>query len=221
MHFFPSSGNISAPYPAHCKLSLFGGGLEPKTVMLEGARISQPDGLFLDDVFPNLKEGGGFYGLFVELHTPQPRVDISASGCVVEFHSTIHMSRFWPVRLTKEGMAERRGALPLIQDPFQTSSVVIVNGSQESFRPTLTSSRLVRSQEIVRQPLSVPSIEPYSVAEVPIPATYFDEIQPQECGFGLMRMAGIEMPSELPPGCAVYVMYRDATSTHPVSVCAL
>src|SRR5262249_17243193 len=104
---------------------------------------------------------------------------------------------------------------------FQTTSVVIVNGSKTAFRPTLTSSRLVRGEEIVRQPLSVPTIDPYTVAEVPIPSSYYDDIRPQECTFGLMRMAGIELTSMLPPYCAVYIMYRDASSTHPVSVCAL
>ena len=56
VHFFPSGGGVTAPYPANCMLNLFSltvdesiGGLahklEEKKIVLEGARLSQPDGV--------------------------------------------------------------------------------------------------------------------------------------------------------------------------------
>ena len=221
VHFFPSAGGSSVPYPAQCKLSLFGNGTEPRSVVLEGARLSHPDGLWLDDAFPHMRECAGNYGLFVELETSQPRVDIAASGCVIEFHSSLHLTRFWPLTVAKDGKATRRGALPLVQDAFQTSSIVLVNGSQEGIRPTLRATALQRTGKVFTAPLTIPAIEPHSVAEVPVPATFFDEIAPQECSYGLLRMAGLELETELPAGVSVFVLYRDASNTHPVSVCGL
>lgn len=209
------------PYPAQCKLSLFGNGMEPRSVVLEGARLSQPDGLWLDDAFPQMKEGAGLYGLFVELQTPQPRVNIEASACVMELHSSLHLTRFGPARLGEDGCAARRGALPLIQDAFQTSSVVLVNGSDEAIRPGLRATCLRRVGRVEAMPIAVPSIGPRSVAEVPLPASFFDEIEPQECSYGLLRMAGVELETELPAGIAVFMLYRDASTTQPVSICGL
>jgi hypothetical protein len=221
VHFFPSSGGVSAPYPAQCKLTLFGTGVEPKSVILEGARLSQPDGLWLDDAFPNLRQGGGFLGLFIELHTPQPRVDITSSGCVVELHSALNLTRFWPLHLGKDSLSERRGALPVVHDPFQTSSLLLVNGSGASFRPKLLSTRLQRDGRVVEAQVPVSELAAFSVAEVPLSQTYFDDSHPLECSFGLLRMAGVELTEPLPADTAVYVLYRDASSTNPLSVCAL
>ncbi|NDC37222.1 MAG: hypothetical protein EBZ48_04125 [Proteobacteria bacterium] len=220
VHFFPSAGGVSAPYPARCKLTLFGNGGEPRSVVLEGARLSHPDGLWLDDAFPQMREGAGMYGLRVELETAQPRVDMDASGCVIEFHSSLHLTRFWPVKLSKDGAAQRRGALPLIQDPFQVSSIVVVNGGAEAIRPTVRATSLQRTGQVAIDALPLPAIPAMSVAEVPIPQTFFDDVAPQECSFGLLRMAGAEL-AELPGDAVVFVVYRDPSTTNPVSVCSL
>jgi len=45
VHFFPSAGNVSAPYPALCKIRAFSDGDTIGEVTLEGARLSHPDGL--------------------------------------------------------------------------------------------------------------------------------------------------------------------------------
>jgi len=192
-----------------------------RSVVLEGARLSQPDGLWLDDAFPQIREGAGLYGLFVELETPQPRTDLEASGCVVELHSSLHLTRFWPAKLSKEGHSPRRGALPIVLDAFQTSSLVIVNGHTEGIRPTLKSTAQQRSGKVLSAPLSIPMVEPQSAAEIPIPPTFFEEIIPQECSYGLVRVAGLELEGVLPAGVAAFVLYRDASNNHPVSVCGL
>ena len=99
VHFFPSGGGVTAPYPANCMLNLFSltvdesiGGLahklEEKKIVLEGARLSQPDGVRLDQAFEDLSQGvKGFFGITVELSTGQPKVDLSGSSCIIEHSS--------------------------------------------------------------------------------------------------------------------------------------
>jgi hypothetical protein len=107
LHFFPSSDNASAPYAASCTLTLFGAGGVRSSVVLEGGRLGHPDGLRLEDAFPALKgEASGVFGLEVEISTPQPRLDVTSSGCVVEIVSQGLPVRFAPKKLLKAEVSE-------------------------------------------------------------------------------------------------------------------
>lgn len=108
-HFFPSSESASAPYSASCKLSLFGNDLPANTVVLDGARIGHPDGVRLDDAFPILRQQqvGGLFGLEVEVSTPQPRLDVDVSECVVEILFQGLPVRFMPKRTLGRARPER------------------------------------------------------------------------------------------------------------------
>jgi hypothetical protein len=107
LHFFPSSDNASAPYAASCTLTLFGPGGMRSSVVLEGGRLGHPDGLRLEDAFPALKgEVSGVFGLEVEISTPQPRLDVTSSGCVVEIVSQGLPVRFAPKKLMRAEVSE-------------------------------------------------------------------------------------------------------------------
>src|SRR5690606_18742719 len=83
VHFFPHSANTTAPYPVVATITIFGAGLKTASVSLEGARLSQPDGVRLDAIFEDLATGvQGLPGIEVELHSNQRRVDMSASQVV-------------------------------------------------------------------------------------------------------------------------------------------
>lgn len=85
VHFFPSAGNVTAPYAANCKLTVFGRGLTRRSLQIEGARLSHPDGLKIEDVFPEVRENtSSLYGIEIELSTGQQRVDMSASSSIFE-----------------------------------------------------------------------------------------------------------------------------------------
>ncbi len=98
MHFFPASDAATAPYPATCKLTLFGRDFPSKSVTLEGGRLGYPDGVRIEDAFPMLNSlGGGSYGLEIEISTTQPRLDLVGSSCSVDFHSQGMSAHFRPV----------------------------------------------------------------------------------------------------------------------------
>jgi hypothetical protein len=101
VHFFPSAGSITAPYPATYKLSIFGGNeIEEKRVVLEGARLSQPDGVRVEDVFPALaSQNAGIYALVIEVTGSESRVDVQPSQCIVELASKGGSARFIPRRM--------------------------------------------------------------------------------------------------------------------------
>lgn len=90
LHFFPFAGSISATYQADISIKVFGNDLEEVDVVLEGARLSQPDGLFLDEIFPILFENyQGFFGIEVEVNCDQQQVsDLSSSSCIIEIYNT-------------------------------------------------------------------------------------------------------------------------------------
>ena len=135
VHFFPSAQITSAPYPVVFKLSIFGKDIQPKYVALEGGRLGQPDGVRLEDAFPQLAEGvSGLIGLKIEVTTPQPRIDLSPSQCVMEIISSAQSVRF---NLRQVGQTEKRSNAPQpqksvpivagINDAFFLSSLALVN----------------------------------------------------------------------------------------------
>lgn len=223
VHFFPSAGGVTAPYAAQCKLSIFCHGSERKSVVLDGARLSQPDGVWLDDAFPELRSANGLVGMEVEIHTTQPRVDMSASGCILEFHSGLGLSRYSPVMLDVDAVPL---PLPLIKDGFATSSLVIVNGSDAEIQPKLLSSRLVRAMtseqaNCVTSALAVSAIPARSIEEVNLPENFFTEVIPTECSWGLVRLAGVALAASLPKDAVGYVAFRDPVNGQLLSVSAL
>ena len=97
IHFFPASLGSGAPYPAQCHLSLLVGQVR-KSVQLDGARLGQPDGLWVEDAFPVLREQGGLFGLEITVATSQPRVEVGASSGVMALASRLPdcpSLRFW------------------------------------------------------------------------------------------------------------------------------
>ncbi len=236
VHFFPSEGGVTAPYPASCSLRVFGAGIIEKRVVIEGARLSHPDGVRVEDAFPALKsDGTGIFGLEIEVETLQPRIDISASGCVVELASKGHSARFWPKRLleiptgvikgakAKEVAAEAEvkqkvAVAPILKDSFSTTSLVVVNGSGESFRPNLCA--VASSGDSEEIPLA--SLSEGNAAETNLEEGFFQNAHTEECTWGTVRSKPMVLrdPSSY-EGKGVFLMYRDALTRRPVSVYAL
>lgn len=251
VHFFPSSGNVTAPYPSNCKITLFGKGLDRKTILLEGARLSQPDGVKLEEAFPALKGGdvNGLFGVIVEMSTNQPRIDVSPSACIVELTTRAHSVRYWPKPLqnglsTKTGTKEiSRGMV--VQDALNQSSLVIVN--PETHTLSARCSLLVGEKEGVvvdkesgpQEGMHTFDLKSHEVAgenaiEIPLDDILMQEMRPQECSFGLSRLASIAVEvapsaeqgqgsatSGLHSHSGVYIMYRDTATKRPLSVIAI
>lgn len=208
VHFFPSAGNVTAPYPAQCKLTVFGQGLQRRSVMLEGARFSQPDGVRVDAAFPALQEGlPGLFGLIVEITSTQPRVDLSASSCIVEFVSAAPSVKYVPrAVLGDEPVSPEYSTALGIRDAFNVSSVVVVNASYASYSPKLT----------------IPGVQMdfggETVGEIELQEALFRERVPSEASFGLCRTLPISVSADYSAETAYFMMYRDSATKRPVSV---
>ncbi len=237
VHFFPSEGGVTAPYPATCALRIFGQGLIEKKVVIEGARLSHPDGVRVEDAFPALKSDQiGLIGLEIEVATPQARVDISSSCCVVELASKGHSAKFWPKRLLpiptasqlllqpKKNEEEQpvRPSLPRVvaalRDSFSTSSIVVINGGSDAYRPGLCA--VTASAEA--QEMTLPTLSAGSATETALEDGFFSDALMRECSWGLSRVKSLVLRDAVSmESKAVFLVYRDALTRRPVSVFAL
>lgn len=217
VHFFPASNaGVSAPYPAECRLTLFGNGIEPKSVVLEGARFSQPDGIRLDEAFPSLREGNSsFFGLEIEISTIQPRIDITGSACIIEFIGSGQSCRFRPAL-----RSAYIGGRPLLglKDGFNSTSFVVVNGSNEVYKPQFN---LSENGELYPLPQVIEPVAARNVLEIELAPSVLDNLKPNECSWGLLRARGIWAGPNEVPDVTSYVLYRDAATKRPVSIRAI
>lgn len=208
VHFFPSSGDVSAPYPATCRLTVFGQGRSSKTVALEGARLSQPDGVRCEDIFPELgDENSNFFGIELEITSPQPKLDLSASACVIELGTRSQSTRYAPLRVGENAVTSQPTLL--VKDALTTTSIVVVNASAEPFDCDLGVTGA-----------SVREVPARSVEELAISDQVFDSVQPQQCSFGLLRARRGFIRAHAPLQ-GIFVLYRDAVNKRPMSVMPL
>lgn len=222
VHFFPSSGAVGAPYLAHCKLAIFGNGIKKASIVVEGARLSHPDGLWIEDAFPHLAQSPrGLYGLEIEVTTMQPRVMLSGSSCIVEISSGERLSRYQPLAQKKGLTIPELGEGFCIKDPFCFSSVIAVNPSDAILNPELDAvvHRDVHKGEL--KGLACDRVAPLSVAELPMEPMFYEEGTIKECSWGLMRARRIQRKARMRPDAAYYLMFRNGRDRFPTAVSAL
>ena len=236
VHFFPTAGSTASHQPITCVLSLFGKGIEKRTVMLDGGRLNQPDGVRLEEAFPTLRnEASGIFGLEIQLSSQQGRVNLLSSQAAIELISPqasimYYSAPFVPdvdeVVASEPGAdisqrlaaARRRSFVGVgVQDAFLTTSLIMVNSTNETVRPAIFHGVGEEAQS-----LPVGNISPESAMEIPLEESLFRNTTPHECLWGLSRAEKISVgPDSLTPHTAFYVMYRDPVSKRPISVCAL
>jgi hypothetical protein len=236
VHFFPTAGSTTSHQAITCVLSLFGKGIEKRAVMLDGGRLNQPDGVRLEDAFPTLRnEASGIFGLEVQLSSQQGRVNLLQSQAAIELvspqASILYYSSPFVADLSEVAAPEPSGDLMQrlaaarrrsfvgvgMQDSFVTTSLVMVNSTNETVRPSIFHGVGEEAQS-----LPVGNITPESAMEIPLEESLFKRTSPHECLWGLSRAEKISVgPDSLTPHTAFYVMYRDPVSKRPVSVCAL
>jgi hypothetical protein len=196
VHFFPAAGVTTGPYSISCTFTLFGKGVEKKSVTVDGGRLGQPDGIRLEDAFPVLRsDASGIFGLTLELSCQQQRVNMLPSQAAIELvspQSTVlyGLPRFSPTPGTSEegveaentvdAMAPQQAAVFL--DSFTTTSLVVINPNKRVLKPNVY--RLVNG---VRTPLHVGTVAGESAVEIPLEEIILKESAPFECSWGLMR----------------------------------
>lgn len=232
VHFFPVAANVHGPQNVLCKLTLFGKGIERKSVVLDGGRLGQPDGLRVEDAFPVLRgEMAGLFGLEIELSTPTERVNLLSSQACIEIVSSSFSVTYFAapftaaimdvsdIRVGQEivvGTRRRARSLIALQDEALVTSLVIVNGTSEALRPAVA-----RVQDATASPLQVGTVTAESAVEVSLDEALFRESGTQEVSWGTTRCEGIHFADMPGPSLGYYTMYRDAVTKKPLSVCAL
>ena len=237
IHFYPSCGSVTAPYAANCKITIFGGGLDGQAITIEGARLSYPDGIRLEDVFPELREGvDGLFGVIFEISTIQPRVDLSGSQCVIELASRGLSVKFQASRylepaqspledttLVEDEKPEEttpREPIPVLglHDDFSATSFIVANGSELPWKP-----EIVRTSggEFVEIESAATEVEPGGVKEFSIDDSAYADSEPHSSSWGLIKKGTLFVDNPPSESVAVYACYRDVLTKRPVSVSAL
>jgi len=250
VHFFPSAGNVTAPYPVNCKLSVFGPWDGKKSLTIEGARLSQADGIRVEEVFPDYIGGPdsgegqeGAYGLEIELSIFQPGIDISASSCIVELQSQTSTAsyRASPMRvldqssakdtksremseeIVAEGEDEKQNIASFIavHDAYHTSSLVVLNSGSGKFVPALLERGFENNEEALMPFPHSLELAPVSLVEHRFNAEDFAKVEPVECSFGLFRAKQLYLRQGAASDSIMYALYRDKVSNQPISVSAI
>lgn len=234
VHFFPTASGSTSHHSVTCVLTLFGKGIEKKSIMLDGGRLNQPDGVRLEDAFPTLRgEASGIFGLEVSLACPQGRVNLLSSQAAIEFVSQSSSLLYVSAPFTPENdeqvsvqgelnaqlVASRRKSFVGVgvQDSFLSTSLVMVNSTDDVVRPSVFHGVGEDAPS-----LPVGNISALSAVEIPLEESLFKNATPHECLWGLSRAEKIAIaPDSLSPHTAYYLMYRDPVSKRPISVCAL
>jgi|688.fasta_scaffold174979_2 hypothetical protein len=198
IHFFPSAGMTTGPYSITCTFTLFGKGVERKSVAVDGGRLGQPDGIRLEDAFPALRgDISGVFGLQLELSCQQQRVNMLPSQASVElvspqFSVLFGFPKFTPVDSPSDEAvdteSEKDSEVPPckqgvgILDSFTTTSLIVINPSKAVVKPNIFK---VNNGE--RSPLHVGTVAAESAVEIPLEESLLRDSQPFECSWGLMR----------------------------------
>ena len=213
-----------------CRLSLFGRGIERRSVQLDGGRLNQPDGLRVEDAFPLLNlDGAGLIGLEVQLTCPQGRVDITRSRVVMEMVSPDFSVAYSAADLRPEPLEAGEGIDADatqeestivgvgLKDAKATSSLVIINANDDAARPELRHYGVNGEA-----PLQIGTAAANSVTEFPLDEVLARHGHLRETLWGQIRVdrmwGGVPANSD---SLAYYMIYRDPTSKKLLSVCAL
>ena len=220
VHFFPSSGAVGAPYLSHCKFSIFGNGIKNSSVVIEGARLSHPDGLWLKDAFPKLKQSPqGLFGLEIEVMTNQPRVLLAGSGCIIEVCSDQGVTRFVPVSQKKGATEPEVGGGMSIKDPFCTTSIVAVNPTESILNPEIDAVHHGQSERKGElSGVGFDRVAPRSAQELALEPLFYESGFIRECSWGLARGRRLQRSSKQSPSAAYYTVYRSGREKFPISV---
>lgn len=230
VHFFPNGGSTGGHYPVACSLTVFGKGIETRSIRLDGGRLNQPDGIRLEDAFPALTtDSSGICGLEVHLSCPQGRVNLTSSRVVIEmvspqFSLTYSAAPFVP---DLEGDVDAASSLILkphrpgvavgIQDESCSTSLIVVNASSSILKPDF-----VGVAKGIESPLQLGTAAERSATEFPLDDALCGHAQRKECLWGDSKIEKLwsntlrDMPM-----VESYLLYREPRSRRPISVCAI
>ncbi len=218
LHFFPSSQKVVAPYPVTCKITFFSEKRLIKSVVLDGLRLSHPDGVRVEDLLAGAAADapGGLVGVEIEIDTKGRNTDLSESDCLVELECQDNSLHYRARPYLKKGDPERVKRVPLFcgelgsdtEEMSQHTSLVFVNSSETEQQ--LTYHTVNGSTESVEMKL-----EPRAVVERRLDDS-------AACCVDGDPLQMVELSHEGAADSIVgYILYRDVKTNLPLSVSSL
>jgi len=228
VHFLPATPGSATPYPVDISVSIFGRGVPKRTISLEGARLFNPDGVRVEDIF-SLADADeeAALALQVEVRTVQSKSDISASQCLIEFPSLEGGIIFSPGRAVIDESSQAppqpiddqryERVILAMKDAQLCPSVLVVNCRQSELRPEIYYRDLKESPKAL-MPLG--QVAPMSALERKLDGTVFGEPQPREMSWGNLRSRILSAESGQ-KDMAMFLIYREVKTSKMISVHAL
>jgi hypothetical protein len=231
VHFFGSAGTTAGHYPVGCELTVFGKGVERRSVRLDGGRLNQPDGIRIEDAFPSLAaETSGICGLEVRLDCPQARINLLNSRIVLEMVSPQFSLSFTAAPCSADTLQAEGGAQSLepklarrmpvgiaLHDQLCSASLVVVNASTDLIRPEVR--HVLRDAEA---PLHLGTVAAESVVEFPLDEALCKQGLVHEALWGDAVIEKLWATESINDSAATwYLLYRDPVHKRPISVCAV
>lgn len=211
LHFFPYAGVISATYPAEIVLTIFSEEFETLQVSMEGARLAQPDGLILNEVFPALLgDFEGVYGISLSVNCEQHQhLNLSASVCISELICSDGTVRF-QAQQVGQNSSDKNSYRGFLQD---TTSLIAINTNADSknngLPPGLVKSGLTSSG----------ALQATSAKELVVSNHYLQSGATNKCSFANLLVQSFELNP--PEGVVYYAIDRAKNNAQPFSAKAL
>lgn len=247
IHFFPTAGNTGGHYPVVCTLTLYGKGIEKRTLQLDGGRINQPDGVRLEDAFTGIYgEHQDIFGLDVGLSVAQGRLNLLPSQVFIEsVSSQISLlysgapfgiaANISPAQRESggQGTGNRNEIIStrgpdsvstrgrrvgiVVLEEGRSASLVIVNGSDGVVKPQLTFL-----QQGADASMQLGTVGPHSVFEFPLKEVLAKSALSHNTMVGDVSVARLACNLfENIDQVEVYVLYRYTDSRIPFAVTVL
>ncbi len=178
LHFMPLSQGVGAPYPVNFSLTTGGSSLPARTINIEGARLSQPDGFRIEEAMPALTQhSSGLYYAKVEFDSSAHRLNLQASSVTVELQYQQSSVSYRPAMISQSAVAAPKHIQELndseadllacsrtafaLRDPNLYPMIILINASfQAVSAKVLSYAAREYVQTIVLEPETVREFEP-------------------------------------------------------------
>lgn len=229
----PAVSASTAPNDLLCTFSVFGRGIEPKKIALDGAKAGQPDGIRLEDAFPILRAESSFgiIGGQVEISSGHTRINLLSSQVAIEVaapnYSVIYNAEKFS--LPEQGESDEKtleqplfsskketpSFIALLDGIFSTS-LIMVNSTSAEYRPDIW-----RMLENNKKPIQLGTLLPHTVLEVSLDELIFKDSKTHVAGLQSIKAEGVHFSENIPPGIAIYVLYREVGTRRPMTVVSI
>ncbi len=216
VHFYPQDHLTGAPYDLTAKFTIFGEGFDSISVILDGAKINQPNGIKLRDAFSTLNTNnvGGFFGVEVILESTKYNASLENSECVVELLTSGSIIKYRPASTFDDSLeSDQEHSSLFFDDRFNSTSLVFVNKSKKKVNFNLASIGNDSKEMSV-------NLDSNSVREYALERKDFSPGFQQMTSWGELYLSPFCL-SEMPEDVTCYNLYRDKASNQPISISSL